>query len=73
MSNAWKYVLCYIVLFLFGVAWIASVIGVGQWAMMLFEEPSQRAVIVLGYVAASIFAAIGSAVIVPRLWSTNKG
>lgn len=67
MSNAWKYVLCYIVLFLFGIVWIASVVAVGQFSLTMFEEPSLRAAIVIGYVAASVFAALGSAVIVPKL------
>lgn len=73
MPNALKYVICYIALLLFGILWIASVIGVGELSLLWFSEPSQRAVIVLGYVGASVFAAVGSAVIVPRLWSTNKG
>lgn len=73
MSNAWKYLLCYMVLFLFGVLWLSSVMLVGELAMTWFLEPSQRAVVVLGYISASVFAAVGSAVIVPRLGSSRKG
>lgn len=70
----WKYILCYIVLLMFGMVWIGSILLVGQWTIEILDNPNQRAAVVIGYVAASIFAAIGSANIAPKLGAkSDKG